>query len=372
MYLFIAVLLMLVFNCKKQTKIESAESHFSVHQVILKNDYITNNKLKAGKINKNVFRDTIHGEGQVQNSTNSVAAVSAPMHGILKSLRVNIGDYVKKGTNVAILENPEYVKLQQEYLETLSQFNFDKEDFKRQGELSLDNAASLKTLQYCQNEFQKAEVHLYSIQKQLAILGIDADSVTVKNLRSEIVLRAPISGIISGIFVKTGTFCTPETEILNMINDEPAILSLTVDGSNSLNIFSGERIVFHVYNNNCKLYNAEVISVLRWINADKSISLRAKILNGDHELLPGMAVSATIYVGLDSAYVIPREAIFKTDSNSYVFIKKGLNCFDPILIKTGKWNADSVKVNSGLDGLMQSEILFSGVELLLKEMKSED
>ena len=83
------------------------------------------------------------------------------------------------GQCIAVLEHPDYIKIQQDYLETKSQWELYKEDFKRQGELTVENASSIKTMQQAQASFKAIEVRLFALKSQLKLLGIDADSLHI-------------------------------------------------------------------------------------------------------------------------------------------------------------------------------------------------
>ena len=68
-------------------------------------------------------------------------------------------------------------------------------------------------------------------------------------------------------------------------------------------------------------------------NNSKAISVHALIRNENHELIPGMYVSALIDVGENKTTVVPSEAVFTTDGKEFVFIrnkftdcKKHKNC----------------------------------------------
>jgi cobalt-zinc-cadmium efflux system membrane fusion protein len=98
------------------------------------------------------------------------------------------------------------LKLQQEYLECRHQLDYFSEELKRQGELALEKAASLKKLQETELGYKIWETRKASLEKQLALLGIYSDSLETKNLASSITVKAPVSGffepqIFSGAYI---------------------------------------------------------------------------------------------------------------------------------------------------------------------------
>jgi membrane fusion protein, heavy metal efflux system len=73
-----------------------------------------------------------------------IVLISPKSSGLLKSVSFPSGSYVRKGEVIAIIENPEFLKLQQQYLEAKSEFFYYGEDLKRQGGLAIENATSVK------------------------------------------------------------------------------------------------------------------------------------------------------------------------------------------------------------------------------------
>ncbi|MFX6182913.1 efflux transporter periplasmic adaptor subunit, partial [Acinetobacter baumannii] len=61
--------------------------------------------------------------------------VSSPYGGTLKSTDLLQGKPVVKGEVIAVLENPEFIQLQQDYLDYKSQLVYLKEELERQQEL---------------------------------------------------------------------------------------------------------------------------------------------------------------------------------------------------------------------------------------------
>jgi cobalt-zinc-cadmium efflux system membrane fusion protein len=67
--------------------------------------------------------------------------------GVIKTLNVQIGDYVKKGQVIATIANPQFIQLQEEYLTIGSKITFAEQEVQRQNELNAGNAGALKNLQ---------------------------------------------------------------------------------------------------------------------------------------------------------------------------------------------------------------------------------
>ena len=128
-----------------------------------------------------------------------IVLITSQYAGLLKSVFIHPGGYIKKGDALANIENIEFLRLQQQYLEAKSEFFYYGEDLKRQGGLAIENATSVKKMQLAQRDYQTSEIRLRSLEKQLELIGFHTDSLDADHLSSNIILRAPASGYIDKI-----------------------------------------------------------------------------------------------------------------------------------------------------------------------------
>lgn len=323
-------------------------------------------------IQKHVITDIIECNGSIEADPNQEATVSPHMKGYLKEINSHIGDFVRKGEVLALLEHPGYVNLQQEFLEVQSQYDYYKEDFKRQGELSLENAASIKKMQQAQNEFRKIEAQLFSLKKHLAFIGINSDSLTVENIQSSVRLITPISGYITEIDGFLGKLCLEEEPLFHIVGSNASLLHLNVYEKDAAKVHIGQEIKFSVISDANIIYNAKIKAVARAIDENKTVSIHAGILEKSKELLPGMFVKASILVNTDSVYALKDEAIVRKNDQQYIFIKIDSTTFEPILIETGRKYADLTEILRVNTKIKESEIVSSGAYYLFSEYIKEE
>ena len=101
-----------------------------------------------------------------------MASVSPIIGGFIKSLNYFPGDFVEKGAVIASLQHPDFISLQQQYIETKSQIDYYQEEFKRQGELTVENAASIKNMQKAKADYLSSEATYKSLKSQLKLLFV--------------------------------------------------------------------------------------------------------------------------------------------------------------------------------------------------------
>lgn len=365
--------LMIVLSCGKKnpagtpgTVIDSVKPYVTLTPAQM--DYAG---IEISSLQKHLIADIIECNGNIEADPNEEALVSPPLKGYLKKIYIHVGEFVKTGDILAVLQHPEYVNLQQEYLEVLSQYEYYKEDFKRQGELSLENAASLKTMQQAQNEFRKIEARLFALRKHLAFLGINADSLTVETIHADITLTSPVSGYVTRVDGAIGKLCTEETPVFNVVGTRSALLHLNVYEKDAGKVSIGQDIKFSLVSSPQTDYKARITAAARAVDDSKTVSVHASILERSKSLMPGMFVKASILVDSDSVLAINQEAIVSQSGKQYLFVKIDSTNFEPVMVDVGRTSGNKTEILRADKGLTDSKIVIAGAYYLLSEYMKE-
>ena len=146
--------------------------------------------LEFGELSSIKINDFVKATGTLGLPPNAYSSVSAKANGIIKSSKKYVeGDYVKKGNVIAYLENPDFIKTQQEYLETMAQLKLKRLDVERQRTLVEANAGVTKNLQNAEAEVAVLEAKSTGLSKQLGYLGISTSQLTTSSIRQQIAIE---------------------------------------------------------------------------------------------------------------------------------------------------------------------------------------
>ena len=105
--------------------------------------------------------------GKIDVPPQNLVSVSTPLGGYLKSTRLLPGMKVAKGQVIAVIENPQFVQLQQDYLMAKSKYHFAQLDYNRQKKLNQSQASSDKVMQMAQSEMNSQQIMMNAIAQQL-------------------------------------------------------------------------------------------------------------------------------------------------------------------------------------------------------------
>lgn len=328
-------------------------------------------KIKTANFEKRIISETIKCSGTIEVLPGNIATVSPFINGFIKTLYYLPGDRVEKGVKLASLQHPDFIKLQQQYIDAKSQIDYYKAEYKRQGELTIENAASIKKTQKAKADYLSYESSYKSLKAQLEILGVNTEEIEKGNFVKEYNLISPISGTVSHLNANTGAFVSPENYIYEIINDVDLNLCLSVFEKDLFKINVGQKIVFWSLNNN---YKREAKVKRKGIKIDElnhTTLIYSKIKNESRQLKSGMFVNAKIYINEHEALTLPSEAVVDYNNASIVFVKNAED-FSFVEVKKGVEQDGIVEILEVNNNLLNSEIVIKGVYYLISKQDSNE
>lgn len=223
------------------------------------------------------------------------ASITRSMSGSIHEIFVLPGRFVQQGARIATLENPEFVELQQLYLEAAAECEFLEQEYQRQQTLASQEAASRKRLQQSKAEFLAAQSRMQGAQTRLKLLGVQADQLTAQGIQPYLEVKAPISGYVTQIQVNLGTFVPAGEAICEVVSKQEYWLQLTAYEKDLMQLHEGESIAFTVNGLPDRTFEATLLSIDQTVdNTNRSIRVYARVKKGDPQFRPGMYVHARI------------------------------------------------------------------------------
>jgi cobalt-zinc-cadmium efflux system membrane fusion protein len=363
LYLFSLILLISCSSKEAQNSENSEEPASDNSTINLSEEQVAISKIETGKIIKQNISETIECTGTIEVPPENTASVSPTIDGFIKTLNYYPGDIVKEGAILATLQHPNFIQLQQQYIEAKSQVDYYQEEYKRQGELTVENAASIKKLQKAKADYLTAEANYKSLKAQLELLGINPTKIEKEDFEKEFKLISPISGKISKLNANKGKLVNPENPVYEIINDEYLFLNLNVYEKDILKVSIDQKIKFSLLNDPEK-FEARVKRIGIGIEENnRTTTVHSITEKKNNKLKPGKFVSASILINERESYTLPSEAIVTLDGESYVFIKKE-STFKKLKIKTGIEKDNRYELVEINDDLLNSDIVIKGTYYL--------
>jgi len=249
------------------------------------------------------------------------AEVNVLMGGIVRKINVLEGQSVNKGQVLVVIENPDFVKMQQEYLTAKNSFAFTQDELKRQKELMEANAGTGKNLQQVQANYNAEKAKILTLEKQLQQLGISPAGALNGNIATQVAVPAPISGTVGHIAVNTGTYAATSQPLMEIIDNSQIHCDLVVYEKDLFKVKTGQKVHFTLTNQNNRQIQGEIYGVNKSFEDDsKGIIVHAVIRDpASSHLIPGMYVTALIDIGNQFTAAVPADAVVRSEGKDYIF-----------------------------------------------------
>lgn len=243
----------------------------------------------ATAINKVSFNGTLIVPPQ------NFASVTMLMGGIIRSVNLLPGNYVKKGTLLATLDNPDFISLQQTYLESQAQTEYLKSEYNRQLVLSKEEVASVKKMEQSKADYLSMKSKMEAAAAQLSLLGISTQSLSKNGIMPVLEIKAPVNGYIGKVKVNVGKYLNAGDILCEIINKQETLLRLTTYEKDLKDIRLGAKVWFRVNGMGTKTFEAKLISIGQEVDeTSRSLEVFAKVISEDPNFRPGMYVTAQI------------------------------------------------------------------------------
>ncbi|MFT0713775.1 efflux RND transporter periplasmic adaptor subunit [Flagellimonas lutimaris] len=337
----IAAVFLLLIGCgDKNSEASATQEQGEESGIVVTQDQFDTNDLIIGKMEKRTFPKMVETSGMIDVPPENRASVTAFMGGFVKQTSLLVGDQVKKGQLLVILENQEFVQMQQDYLEVFNQLDYLKAEFERNQTLFDEKIASQKNFLQAKSNYETAKARYQGLKEQLQMLNISPSKVEQGNITSQAAIYAPINGSITKMNVAKGSYVSPATEILEIIDNDHVHLELTVFEKDILKVKKGQKIQFRIPEASEEAFNAEVHLVGTSIDETKrSIKVHGHLEHEEGNFLPGMFVDAMIMTDTTKTLSLPEEAVIESEGNYYVLKlieqKEGGYTFERVAIKQG-------------------------------------
>ena len=312
----------IALSCKNANK----TSEIKEHEVLAENivemnaDQYKMADIQLGSVELKNMNRTLKVNGIVTVSPQNLASVCAPLGGFVKHTNLVQGSAVKKGQTLAIIENPEFIELQRNYLESFSKLEYAEANYKRHQELYKDDVYSKENIQQVTSDYKglKAQVNAY-IQK-LSMIGIEASKLNENNISGIVPVVSPINGYIKLVNINLGKFVSPTDVMFEIVNTADLTLELTLFEKDINKINIGQKLWFLLSNNEIKSFKATVTQVGKAIAADKTVKVFANINDRSEKIIPGMYVNARIETSSNTVTAVPTQSLVRFDEKDFIFV----------------------------------------------------
>ncbi|MFZ4412523.1 MAG: efflux RND transporter periplasmic adaptor subunit [Bacteroidales bacterium] len=368
-----------MISCKN--KKEAIEEHevLPLNTVEMNDAQTKSAGIEMGGFEQKNLSSELNVNGLVNVLPQDLVSISAIMGGFIKKIALVQGSPVEKGEVIAVIENPDFIELQQNYLESKSKLEYAEAEHNRQQELNKDNVNAAKTYQLAVSEYRSLQSKVYALEQKLKMIGMDAKKLKVENISGSLSIVSPINGYVKTINVNVGKYVNSTDVIVEIVNTQNLSLELSIFEKDIDKVSIGQKISFTIPTKPEIIQHAVIYQVGKAINADKTIKVYANVEREIKTLMPGMYVNAIISTKDDAVTALPDEAVLSFEDKNYIFIffekkKEGdkfVSLYKLVEVKKGISDDGFTEVVLPKDfDKIKSKIVIKGAYNLLSAMKN--
>lgn len=313
--------------------------------------------------------------GKVAYGEDRYSKISSPLQGRVVEVRAHLGDRVKAGDVLLIVDSQDIAQAYSEYVKEDSDLQYATRAYELAKDLYENKAMPLKDLKQAENELVKARAEFRRAKERLLSLRVPADELTKPLDKQKITSRFEMKSPLTGIVVERAV--TPGQSV----GGDPTQVLFTVADLDMLQVLADlyERDLALVREGQFAMVTVEaypgvdfpatVAAIGDVVDpATRTIKVRAWVNNNPHKLKPEMFARLHLDVGDATPFIaVPREAVLESDGKQFVYVVEEPSRYVKREVKVSNISTDQVRVLEGLTRgqriVIRGAVLIKGQEV---------
>lgn len=352
---FIALLtsLLLISGCKKSQPSGASQTAQDPNLVMANEALLA--QIKISVVSQGDVSDILRVAGQIDFDEQALTRIGASVTGRVTQINAQLGNEVKKGDTLALINSSELSNSQLAYLKARSEKEFHRRTVQRAKTLFEADVISAAELQRRESEYEVASAQTRAAQDQLRVLGVNLKAMeelaTTGAIDSVASVMATIKGVVVERKVTTGQVVQP-ADVLFTVADLSRVWAVAqVPEQQVAQVKVGQSVRIEVPALENEKLIGKLIYVAQTVNPEsRTVLVRTELDNTSGRLKPSMLASMLIESTPTKRVVVPITAIVREQDTDYVFIEE----------KPGSFRLKPVRLSSEhngqrvvLDGLSQ-------------------
>lgn len=365
--------MLLILNACKNTspEQEATEKPANENSVVLTDAQFKNANIATAKLTEKNIATVIKLNGKIDVPPQNLVSVNAPLGGYLINSKLLPGMLVKKGEVIAILQDQQYVQLQQDYLMAKSKLHFAALEFERQKDLNQTKASSDKITQLAESEASGLRITVNALSEKLKLININPNNLSANKISKSIRILSTITGFVSKVNINIGKYIAPGEVMFELIDPSDIHLNLSVYDTNIAQLAIGQKVVAYSNAAPNKKYECKIILINKDINSNGNTEVHCHFVKYDKYLLPGMYMNAEIETTSGLANALPELSIVTFEGKDYVFTETGKQQYEMKEVTVGAKENGYLEILNP-EKFKNLKIVTNGAYTLLMKMKNKE
>ena len=248
--------------------------------------------------------------------------IHSTLDGVVMNLFKAEGDVVSQGETLAIVNSPQLISLQSDFLQSLTTLRQAELDWQREKQLFDEGIIAERRYTESQTRINQTRNLTKALQKQLRLSGLSDSDIRTLTQRGEFDGTLTITAQSDGVVMRQDAVVGQRLTALDKIYEIADLSTLWLEVHVPLEIAR----MIHPGNKALVVQpdvSAEVMTIGRKVHEiDQGVMVRAKVTNNTALLTPGETVEVSFLSdSQETRYRIPETAIIRLSNAPYIFVE---------------------------------------------------
>lgn len=291
-------------------------------------------------VNSGGLSSEIVTQAQVVARPDGQAALTARAAGSVLRIYKRLGDPVRAGEPLALIESREAGQMAADRTTALARARVAQANLAREKSL-MDQGVSARV------DYEQAQAEAAAAQAEVSRAQSAATAARITSDGHGVIVASPIAGRVTASSASLGAYVQPETELFRVSDPSRVQVEAAIAASDMARVAAGDRAVIDMPDG--RSLEGRVRSVTPALDAEtRAATAVLDVPGGDWQ--PGLSVKARLFPhgsGTSSAIVVPEDAVQTVNGGDVVFVRTGEG-FKAVPVTVGQRSAGRAEIIAGL------------------------
>lgn len=308
--------------------------------------------IKVGEVTAAELSDELRVAGQVDFDEQRITRIGATVTGRVSELQAMLGQQVKVGQTLAVLNSTELGAAQLAYMKARAQAQLNERGVERARQLLAADVIGSAELQRRESELAISLSEQRAAADQLRVLGVSSGALERLSNTGAINSVSPVVATMAGTVVERkvtqGQVVQPSEVLFSIADLSRVWVEADVPEQQAGLVRAGQDIEVEIPSLDQRL-TAKLIYIADTVDpVTRTVTVRSELDNADRSLKPAMLASVLIQTRPTRRVVVPTTAVVRESDNDQVFVEVTPGQYRMTPVKLGTTVGSLRPVLSGL------------------------
>lgn len=293
--------------------------------------------------------------GEVTPDQDRTIEVVSRVGGYVREVPRQLGDTVRAGTTLAVIESTEVAQAEAALRVAQSKAELARSQLAREAGLRKQKVSSEQDYQAARQAAAEAEAELRAAERKLALLGIDVKAAMASLPADQASVRVPLIAPIHGTLIEkratAGTQIAEAAALFRLADLDRVWVIASVFEKNMGQVAIGQTATVTVAAYPDRTFEGKVTWIADIVDErTRTLKLRVELDNKERLLRPGSFGRVKLNIASQrEVLAVPADAVQRQKSESIVFVAAGDGIFRTRDVTTGARTRELIEILSGLE-----------------------